>query len=391
MASTTDGLEGVLALAQEHLRAATYHAPAGGAATPVRLDANELSMALPADLRRDFDHALASVELGRYPDPKAAALKDALAAALSAEAGVAIAPAQLAVGNGSDELISLLCTAFSRPRRAGVRAPDERGAGTRGGIMFPSPTFVVYRLAALAAGLEPVELALDDRFELAFAKAHEAYRAHAPNLAFFALPNNPTGNLWPLADVLALARACPDMIVVADEAYAQYSGESLLGTLASTPNLVIMRTLSKIGAPSLRVGYVCAHPAIIEIVERARMPYNVGALAQAGATWWLHHALSWVAAQAAVIVAERERLAHELAGRALTAVPGAALTVFPSRANFLLCRVAGGGPAPADALTQALAVRGIAVRNLSRPGPLAECVRITVGAPSQNDALLAAL
>ncbi|MBK9072237.1 MAG: aminotransferase class I/II-fold pyridoxal phosphate-dependent enzyme [Myxococcales bacterium] len=377
---TSTSLDSLLALAPAHLRRATYHAPSGSAETPVRLDANELAFPLPPELRGSLHAVLAAVDVGRYPDAKATALKAALATHLRHELGEAGASSPLdaswlCVGNGSDELISLLCTAFGQLR------PGRATAS----VLYPDPTFVVYRLAALAAGLEPIEVPLERDFTLDPRLVRDACAGRAPNLAFFALPNNPSGTLWPLADVLALTREFPDIIFVADEAYGQYSGQSLLGALAATPNLVIMRTFSKIGLPALRVGYVCAHPELITVLERARMPYNVGALAQAGATWHLRHAMPWVAQRCAEIVLAREALAPALAARGLT--------VYPSAANFLLCRVAlaDDHANPALALTQRLAAQGIAIRNLHRPGHLAHCVRITVGTPAENAALLAAL
>src|SRR5262249_36946949 len=171
----------------------------------------------------------------------------------------------------------------------------------------------------------------------------------------------------------------PDILVVADEAYVEYSGVSYLDLVARHPNLVVLRTLSKIGLAALRVGYLVTDPALAREVEKIRPPYNVGALNQAAATFLLGRHRDALRAPVARVVAERERLVA-----ALAAFPG--LEVSPTRANFVLVR------APeATALWQQLVERGVLVRNFDRPGQLAGCLRITVGTPEENDLLLTAL
>lgn len=333
-----------------------------------KLDANELPYPLPAEAAEALGRELAAVALNRYP----AADPVELRALVAAELGVA--PGQLVFGNGSDELIALLCAAFAEPRKGKTRAS----------VLYPDPTFVVYRIAALGHGLDPVEVTLDDEMQLDFELVDDALTGARPNLAFFALPNNPTGTLWAPEKVAELAARHPDTLFISDEAYIQYGGRTLLPRLPELPNLVVMRTLSKIGMASLRIGFLAAAPAIVTELEKLRMPYNLGALNQRAAVWLLQHQREWLTARARDLLAERERLAAALRGFA-------ELRVFPSEANLLLVRVGKAGDGRATAAWKALAARGILVRNFDRPGPLAGCLRITPGTAAENDLLLAEL
>lgn len=335
--------------------ASAYHVPQPPNIR-AKLDANELPHALPAELRAELGHALAEVALERYPDPRAAALR----AIVAAEHGVA--GDQVVFGNGSDELIALLCAGFAGP------------------ILTPAPTFVYYRIAAVARGLPIVEVPLGARFELDEAAVRAAVAEHRPSVVFLALPNNPTGTLWRMAFARELAAAHPDTIVVSDEAYAAYAGDATsIPALAAHPNLVVMRTLSKIGMAGLRVGYTISAPAIARVLEKVRPPYNLSALDQRAAEVMLTRGRAWSRARAADVVAERERLAAALAARG-------ELEVFPSHANLILVRVAD-----AAATWRRLADAGVVVRAFGATGPLANCLRITVGTADENARLLAAL
>jgi histidinol-phosphate aminotransferase len=344
---------------------AAYHVPAP-AVVHAKLDANELPVGLPEELRAGLAAALAGVTLERYPDAAARPLRARIAAQLG------VAGEQLVFGNGSDELILMLCEAFAAPRPGATTAR----------VLYPVPSFVYYRLACNARGLAPVEVPLAADFTLDLAAIEAAIASHAPNVALFALPNNPTGTLWPMAQIAELARRHPDLIVVSDEAYHAYSGQTLLASVAELPNLVVMRTLSKLGLAGLRVGYLAASPAVAAVVDKVRPPYNLGTLNQTAACWLLDHASGWIAAATRAVLDERAGLAT-----ALAALPG--VSVFPSEANLLLIRIAGAGRA--HAVWQALQDRGVLVRDFDRPGPLAGCLRITVGTAAQNALLLAEL
>jgi len=338
-----------------------YHVPRP-AHIRARLDANELPYELPEELARALAAELATVPLHRYPPTDAGELRAVVAQQLG------VAPDWLVFGNGSDELITLLCAAFGEP-------PVGR---TRAACLYPVPSFVVYRIAALGHHLEPVEVPLRDDFTLDEDAIAAAMTGERPNLAFFALPNNPTGTLWPPEYVLALARRHPSTIVIADEAYIEYGGRTLLAHVGVPPNLVVMRTLSKVGLAGLRVGYLVAHPLITAELEKVRAPYNLGSLPIRAATWMLTHHAELLRARARVVIDERTRLLAALRG-----FP--ALRVFDSEANLIMVKTAN-----ATALWQGLASRGVLVRNFDR-GLLAGCLRITIGTPAENDLLLDAL
>lgn len=387
-------------LVTQGLRAmSAYHVPRPDGVR-AKLDANESPHALPPELALALGRELATVPLHRYPEADPRELR----AHVAAELGVA--PGALVFGNGSDELLALLCAAFAEPRPGRARAA----------VLYPDPSFVVYRIAALGHGLEPIEVPLDDDMELDFDRVDAEMTRTAPNLAFFALPNNPTGTLWSPERVAALAAAHPGTIVVADEAYIDYGGRTLLPKLPELPNLVVMRTLSKLGLAGLRVGYLVADDAIVREVEKVRPPYNLGSLNQRAALWVLRQHGAWLRERAAEVVAERARLAA-----ALATFPE--LRVFPSEANLILFRIlpeglstnpGGGrgaprpvphrsptdppmGPPPdtrdsrARLVWRALAARGVLVRNLDRPGPLAGCLRVTPGTPEENDLFVSEL
>ena len=353
---------------------AAYHVPQPPELR-AKLDANELPYGMPAELRARLGAVLADVPIERYPDPAARELRAVVAAQLG------VSGDQLTFGNGSDELIALLCSAFE------------------GGVLYPVPSFVYYRLAAVARGVAHVEVPLygtappfgdaarsgqarpvEREFELDEAAMIRAIETHRPGVVFLALPNNPTGTLWRMEFALELAARFRDVAIVSDEAYLAYSGRTLLAELGAHPNLLVMRTLSKLGMAGLRVGYSIASPAIAALLERVRPPYNVSALDQAAAVFLLREASAWCAARAADVVVERGRLAA-----ALAALPG--IEVFPSAANLVLIRFAGAAVAH-----KMLADRGISVRSFAAgPGPLVNCLRVTVGTPEQNSELVGAL
>jgi histidinol-phosphate aminotransferase len=248
-------------------------------------------------------------------------------------------------------------------------------------ILYPAPTFVYYKLAAVARGVEAIEVPLDARFEIDEAAIERAIETHRPSVVFLALPNNPTGTLWRMSFAVELAARHRDIAVVSDEAYVAYSGQTNLSHLAAHPNLIVMRTLSKVGMAGVRVGYTVSTPAIAQLLEKVRPPYNVSSLDQRAAVFLLQEAGGWCAARAAEVVRDRAMLAAAIAN-----LPGT--DVFASEANLLLVRFGAGRAAQ---IWQGLADRGVVVRNFDRPGPLAGCLRITVGTPQENQWLIDAL
>ena len=343
-----------------------YHVemPAGG--IRAKLDANESPFALGDSIRDELAvemaKALADVELHRYPDPEARELRRLLARDLG------VVPEQVLASNGSDEAIQLLAIAVGAPG---------------GAVAAPIPTFVMYELTARALGLNFVGVPLSEQFDLDVGRFCEVLRAKRPRLVFLAWPNNPTGRLYDPAAVEEIVRVgCRDganALVVVDEAYFHYAGQTFFPRLGQYPNLVILRTLSKVGLAGIRLGILVADAAVVEEINKVRLPYNVNALSQAAARVVLRHP-EVVSGHAAAIVRERDRV---LAG--LREIPG--VTTYPSQANFFLIRTARLG----DDVFRGLLERGILVRSFSRPPSLANCLRVTVGTPEENDAFLAAL
>lgn len=369
--TASEGLEPLLALVRPALRRTRAYEVPHPHGIEVKLDANELPFALPEEVTAELARDLAQVQVHRYPDPDHAALRAELAR------GLGLDPAWLLLGNGSDEIIQLLVSCFAQARPGGERA----------GVAFPSPTFGVFRVAALAAGADPIAIPLDPEadFALDAGAVTRCLTERRPNIVFFARPNNPTGTLWPSALVAEVARAHPDTLIVSDEAYSAYAGDGMIEQLAGLPNLLVMQTLSKIGMAALRVGYLCGAPALLREVNKVRGPYNLGALNQRAALWLLKNHRALLASHCAEVVSERGRLAA-----ALAELPD--LRVFTSQANLLLFRVGRPGDGRATRAWHALCGRGVLVRNFDgTSGPLAGCLRVTIGTPAENDRFLAAL
>jgi histidinol-phosphate aminotransferase len=322
-----------------------------------KMDANESPFPLPDWLHRELLQALAQVEVNRYPDPKAERLRVALAARDG------VSPAQIVLGNGSDELIQLLLLAMGEPMTA---------------VLAPVPTFSMYELIARAQGLRFEGVPLGTRFEPELPALIATIERTRPRVVFLASPNNPTGTVFSDAEVLKILGAAPGVVVV-DEAYAPYARRTVLSRLVDQERLVVLRSLSKIGLAGLRIGYLMCHQALAGELEKVRLPFNLSALSQAAALAVLAHH-DWIDANVREVVEERARLARDL--DRLSGVEG-----FPSEGNFILFRTAR----PADAVFDGLLAEGVVVRNLGAAAGLANCLRVTVGTREENDRFLTAL
>ena len=328
----------------------------------LKLDAMENPYQLPAPLRAELATRLAAAELNRYP-----ASYDTLKQTVCARLGV---PPDYGVilGNGSDELISLIAIATARQDR------QERAV-----ILAPTPAFVMYQRSAQFAGMDFIGVPLKSDFTLDMPAMLAAIAQHKPAVLFLAYPNNPTGNLYDAADMAELIDALGNTgIAVVDEAYEPFARTSFMAHLPEFENLVVMRTLSKLGLAGIRLGYMSAAPALLAEFEKVRPPYNISVLTLVAAQFALEH-LDVLDAQAAQINAARTTLAAELA-----ALPD--VEVFPSAANFLLFRVSNGE----QTCAKLLAAR-VLVKNLGKMGALANCIRVTVSTPEENSAFLTAL
>jgi histidinol-phosphate aminotransferase len=355
--STVPSQEPDLSLIRPEIRAIrAYHV--ADATGLIKLDAMENPYRLPPELADELGERLANVALNRYPPADPAALKTKLARAIGLPASM-----QLMLGNGSDELIHLVIQACARPGST---------------ILAAWPGFVMYELSAQFDGCRFVGVPLKPDFALDREAMLAAIAEHRPAVIFLAHPNNPTGNLFDRADMETVIAAAPGLIVV-DEAYLPFAQDTWLPALAEHPNMLVLRTLSKLGLAGVRLGYLCAHPAWIAEFDKVRPPYNVNVLTLAAVDLLLDH-LGELDDQAARIRRERARVLAALRG-----IPG--VTAFDSAANFILIRVPD-----ADRIFAGLKARGILIKNVSRMHALlAGCLRTTVGTAEENDAFLAAL
>ena len=341
---------------EDILAVSAYHVPP--AVGLVKLDAMENPYRLPEDLCLEIAQIVARAPINRYPDPTASALKSKLRQVMNIPTGC-----DVLLGNGSDEIIQMAIVAASRPGAV---------------IMAPEPTFVMYRLDAVFAKTRYEGVPLNADFSLDVSRFLDAIERHRPALVFFPYPNNPSGNLFPEEDVAKIVARSPGLVVL-DEAYHVFAGRTFMSRLEEYPNLLVMRTVSKLGLAGLRLGYAAARPEWIREIDKVRPPYNVGVITQLVAERILSHQAVFEV-QAAAIKSERARLRERL-----DAVAG--VVTFPSDANFILARVPD-----APTLFESLKRRGVLVKSLHGSHPLLErCLRFTVGTPEENDRLLDAL
>ena len=269
----------------------------------------------------------------------------------------------LVLGNGSDELIQMLALAVAKP----------------GAVMLGlDPSFVMFRMLAAITGVRYAGVPLTRDFGIDTDATLDAVRQHQPALIFIAYPNNPSGNLYDAGVIARIIAAAPGIVVV-DEAYHAFAGASFMPRLAEFPNLLVMRTVSKLGLAGLRLGLLAGRRAWLEHVDKVRLPYNVNVFTQLVASDVLQHA-EVLGAQAAAIRGERARLMVEL--RRIAGVEA-----YPCDANFILFRVAG-----ANQVFDGLKRRGVLIKNLHATHPLlTDCLRVTVGTPGENTQFLSAL
>ena len=322
---------------------------------PVKLDANESPFDMDSKLKTALLNKLKKIEFNRYPDGNASELKKALAGYLK------VKESNLCVGNGSDEVLQCIITAF---------------CGKKDKVVFPVPSFSIYKILTLIAGAEPVSVNLVQRlntFDLnSEAIAGETKKA---KLLIIAYPNNPTGNCFS-EDIIRNIIGHKKTIVIIDEAYHEFCGKTFLPLIKSHENLIVLRSFSKVlGLAGIRVGVAIANKNIIKEVEKVRLPYNVNSISQEIALFALKNK-SRIFANIKKIIKERERLFDGLL-KIKKVFP------FKSDANFVLFMVEN-----ADMVYENLKKKGILVRNLNEPGILNNCLRVTVGTKSENNKFL---
>jgi histidinol-phosphate aminotransferase len=323
---------------------------------PVRLNTNETAEPPPPGYLAAVADGIRQLELHRYPDRPATALRTALADAEG------LTPDRVWAANGSNEILLQLFQAYGGPGRR---------------LLLFRPGYSAHPLIARVAATDSVEHDLPDDFRLTPAVAAEAVERHDPHVVCIANPNNPSGVPTGLDAVRALHDA-GDALVILDEAYVEFGGTSARELLDELPRLVVSRTFSKAyRLAGLRLGYLLAHDWVIEDLRKVRLPYHLDAPKQVAGLVALQQR-EQLLDHVSRVAAERDRVAAELAQ-----LDG--VHVWPSTGNFLLFRT------DVDDLFDRLLGRGVLVRDFSTRPRLEGCVRVTVGTPYENDVFLEAL
>ena len=322
----------------------------------VKLDGNESPYDLEGEEKLALSGRLAKLPVNRYPDPEALGVRTSLSRAVDF-------PAEgILLGNGSDEIIQMIVEVFG---------------GKSGRVLAPSPTFSMYRITSLILGRQVTEVELDENFDIDLEQTLETIRAQDPDIVFLATPNNPTGNSFSEEKVLEILKASGGAVVV-DEAYCDFSKKSYIPHIDKYENLLVLRTMSKIGFAGARLGMFFARPQIADEVNKARLPYNINSFSQDVMSFALENP-EVIERKISLILSERERV------RALLERIEE-IHVYPTDANFFLVRVPD-----ADFLFEELVRNDILVRRFKGEGRLADCLRITVGTREENDRLTQAL
>ena len=326
----------------------------------IKLDAMENPYQWSEEITAQWLESLKSCALNRYPDPAAAKLN-----ALLRQVNQIPDEFSILLGNGSDEIIQLLLMAL----------PPESC------VLAPEPSFVMYKQISLSLGLDyhSVPLKADD-FSLDIPVMLQAISDLNPAIIFLAYPNNPTANLFAIEDIKQVLEAASGLVVI-DEAYAPFADATFMTELAHYENLLVMRTLSKLGLAGLRLGFIAGRSETIEQLDKIRLPYNINVLTQASCVFALSQPTLFEPQTQAIRQQRAELLAklNELAG----------ITAYPSAANFILFRTPAG---QADGIFAGLKQRAILIKNLSpQAGLLSDCLRVTVGKPEENQLFFNAL
>ncbi len=324
--------------------------------TPVRikLDAMENPYTMPDTVRRELAALVRKAPINLYPDPSGKKLKKAISAMWSMN------PDQVILGNGSDELIQTIILAFGGP------------------VLIPVPTFAMYDITSRALAQKVVSVPLDEKFDLDADMMIAKANTTRAKLIFLACPNNPTGNRFSDTAIRKILDRTNAAVVI-DEAYYSFSGKTCLPLLKTHPNMIILRTLSKIGFAGLRIGVLTASRPLVDELNKIRLPYNINSLSQSVATAVLKHQ-KIIDRQISLLISERKKLYN-----ALSQLSG--VTVYPSETNFILIRTT----VDASGIHKKLKQQGILIKNLNKPGPLKNCMRVTIGTPEENKAFIAGL
>jgi len=322
-----------------------------------KMDANESPFSLSPLLKKELFTEMQNISLNRYPEPGVPLTRKRFAEHYG------VADDMIMIGNGSDELIQILCTAMVNSSSV---------------VMVPVPTFAMYKIIASNSGHAVAEVPLSASFDLDLDAMLNQVAKDAPVLTFLSYPNSPTSNCFSEKSVAAILEVSKGIVVV-DEAYGSFAGKTLLPLLKKYENLVILKTLSKVGLAAIRMGFLIGSPTLIHELDKVRLPYNINTLSQVAAGFYLDHIDTFLG-QTREIIAGREELLH-----ALGKIEG--VHVYPSDANFIFFSC----DFDTDNIYSVLAHEGILIKNLNSPGVLKNCMRVTVGKREENQELLKAL
>ena len=337
---------------------AAYHVPDPG--DLIKLDAMENPYTWPKAMLDEWQGLIRDIPVNRYPDPAAKALSIELRRAMGVPDDMG-----MMLGNGSDEIIQILALALGGAKRV---------------VLAPEPSFVMYKMIATFSSLEYVGVPLNEDFSLDMEAMLQAIQQYEPAVIYLAYPNNPTGNLFDEQEIETILKAANGLVVV-DEAYHAFAGKSFMNRLGEFDNLLVMRTVSKLGLAGLRLGLLVGPNEWLNEFDKVRLPYNINVMTQVAAEFALKH-LDVFNEQTRLIREERTRLFAEM-----EKLEG--LTLYPSAANFILFRAPKGR---ANAIFDGIKERGVLIKNMrASEGPLADCLRVTVGSADENNAFITAL
>ena len=340
----------------EILRLLPYHVPSSSGM--IKLDAMENPYSLPETLREEIAQLVTTIPANRYPDSNSGSLKASLRETMEIPMGM-----DIMLGNGSDEIIQIVALSLAKPGAV---------------LMSVEPAFVMFRMIATYARMEYIGIPLKANFSLDLDLMLTAITKYQPAVIFIAYPNNPTGNLFDAESVTRIIESAPGVVVV-DEAYHAFADASFMDKLSEYPNLLLMRTLSKLGLAGLRLGLLTGRPEWLMQLEKVRLPYNVGVLTQEVVRKILQYP-DILQQQAEAIKAERVVM-----NKYLNVLDG--VKAFPSDANFILFRVS-----KASQVFSELKKRNILIKNLDGSHPLLKnCLRVTIGTPDENKQFLRVL
>ena len=337
-----------------------YHVPASG--DMIKLDAMENPYRWPDDVVDQWLDVIRDVELNRYPDPGARVLKEHLRESMDVPA-----ESEIILGNGSDELIQMIMMAMA----------GESESGNRHAVLSVEPGFVMYKMIATFMGMPYIGVPLKEDFSIDEDEIINSIIKHQPAIVFLAYPNNPTSNLFDENVIRKIIETAPGVVIV-DEAYHAFADKSFMPMLKEYDNLLVMRTVSKMGLAGLRLGLLAGKAEWLNEFDKVRLPYNINILTQASAEFAIknRHILD---KQTQQICIDRETLFKELSEIK-------SITAYPSQANFILVRVEEG---KADEIFNQLKEQGVLIKNLNPVGGLlSDCLRITVGTAVENKTLL---